>query len=214
MVDRNLLRELEVPDLDGEEFDMSLLLGDSPGVIAGGIVRGRVVEVVGDQGIVDVGYKSEALVRLSEGAEGEPPPSPGDEVEVLLEGMDDDTGEVVLSRQKARRMRAWDHFTSEHREGDVVTGKVTRKVKGGLLVDIGYNAFLPASQVDIRRPPDIADYLGREIRCLILSIDESRRNIVLSRRTLIENERVALREKLLAEIAVGQVRTGVVKNLA
>ena len=128
--------------------------------------------------------------------------------------MDDDTGEVVLSRHKARRVRAWDRFTSEHREGDVVTGKVTRKIKGGLLVDVGYNAFLPASQVDIRRVPDIADYLGREVRCLVLSIDENRRNIVVSRRTLIETERVALRERLLSEIAVGQVRTGTVKNLA
>jgi small subunit ribosomal protein S1 len=214
MVDRNLLRELDVPDLDGDEFDMSLLLGDGPGVIAGGIVPGRVVEVVGDQVVVDVGYKSEGLVPLSEWDEGEAPPNPGDEVEVLLEGIDDDTGEVVLSRHKARRMRAWDRFTSGHREGDVVTGKVTRKIKGGLLVDVGYNAFLPASQVDIRRPPDIADYLGREVRCLILSIDEGRRNIVLSRRNLIETERATLRERLLAEIAVGQVRTGTVKNLA
>lgn len=214
MVDRNLLRELDVPDLDGEEFDMSLLLGDSPGVIVGGIVPGRVVEVVGDQVVVDVGYKSEGLVKLSEWGEDEAPPCSGDEVEVLLEGIDDDTGEVVLSRHKARRIRAWDRFTSEHREGDVVTGKVTRKIKGGLLVDVGYSAFLPASQVDIRRPPDIADYIGREVRCLVLSIDENRLNIVLSRRTLIETERVALRERLLSEIAVGQVRTGTVKNLA
>lgn len=214
MVDRNLLRELDVPDLDGEEFDMSLLLGDSRGVIAGDIVSGRVVEVVGDQVVVDVGYKSEGLVRLSEWEQDEATPCPGDEVEVLLEGMDDDTGEVVLSRHKARRIRAWDRFTSEHREGDVVAGKVTRKIKGGLLVDVGYTAFMPASQVDIRRPPDIADYLGREVRCLVMSIDESRRNIVLSRRSLIETERVAMRERLLSEIAVDQVRTGTVKNLA
>src|SRR5690242_11883328 len=96
MVDRNLLRELDVPDLDGEEFEMSLLLGNGPGVVAGGIVPGRVVEVVGDQVVVDVGYKSEGLVRLSEWEEDGAPPCPGDEVEVLLEGMDDDTGEVVL----------------------------------------------------------------------------------------------------------------------
>src|SRR4051794_18907934 len=83
MVDRNLLRELDVPDLEGEEFDMGLLLGDSPGVLAGGIVPGRVVEVVGDQVVVDVGFKSEGLVKLSEWEEGEAPPCPGDEVEVL-----------------------------------------------------------------------------------------------------------------------------------
>ena len=214
MVDRNLLRELDVPDVDGEEFDMDLLLGDSMGVEAGGIVPGRVVEVVGDQVVVDVGYKSEGLVPLNEWEDNEPPPQAGDEIEVLLEGMDDETGEVVLSRKKAHRMRAWERVVSKHREGDVVSGKVTRKIKGGLLVDIGINAFLPASQVDIRRPPDIADYLDREVRCVILSIDEDRRNIVLSRRSLIETERVVLREKLLSEIAVGQVRTGTVKNLA
>ena len=214
MVDRNLLRELDVTEEDGEDFDMDLLLGEGSGVQAGGIVPGRVVEVVGDQVVVDVGYKSEGLVPLNEWEDNEPPPQPGDEIEVLLEGMDDDTGEVVLSRKKADRMRRWERVVSKHREGDVVSGKVTRKIKGGLLVDIGINAFLPASQVDIRRPPDIADYLDREVRCIILSIDEDRRNIVLSRRSLIETERVTLREKLLAEIAVGQIRTGTVKNLA
>ncbi|WP_406695881.1 30S ribosomal protein S1 [Singulisphaera sp. Ch08] len=214
MVDRNLLRELDVQDVDGEEFDLDFLLQDGPSVVAGSIVLGKVVEVVGDQVVVDVRYKSEGLVSLHEWDEEESPPKPGDEVEVLLEGMDDETGEVVLSRKKAHRMRAWERVVSKHREGDVVTGKVTRKIKGGLLVDIGINAFLPASQVDIRRPPDIADYLDREVRCVILSIDEDRRNIVVSRRSLIETERVALREQLLADIAVGQVRTGTVKNLA
>jgi small subunit ribosomal protein S1 len=215
MVDRNLLRELDVSDVDAEEdFDMNELILNTPGVEAGGIVPGRVIEIVGDQVVVDVGYKSEGLVPLNEWEDGEEPPKPGDEIEVLLEGMDDDTGEVVLSRKKAHRMRAWERVVSKHREGDVVAGKVTRKIKGGLLVDIGINAFLPASQVDIRRPPDIADYLDREVRCVILSIDEDRRNIVLSRRRLIETERVALRENLMAEIAVGQVRTGTVKNLA
>ena len=215
MVDRNLLRELDVPDLDAEEFDMESLLGDGPGVVAGGLVPGTVVEVLDDRVIVDIGYKSEGLVPLNEWDEGEPPPKAGDSIEVLLEGMDDDTGEVVLSRRKAHRLRAWERVTSEHREGDVVTGKVTRKIKGGLLVDLGgIHAFLPASQVDIRRVPDLADFLDREIRCLILSIDEGRRNIVVSRRSLIEAERVALREELLAEIAVGQVRTGTVRNLA
>ncbi len=153
----------------------------------------------------DVRYKSEGLVSLHEWDEEEAPPKPGDEVEVLLEGMDDETGEVVLSRKKRTGCAARERVVSNHREGDVVTGKVTRKIKGGLLVDIGINAFLPASQVDIRRPPDIADYLDREVRCVILSIDEDQRNIVVSRRSLIETERVALREQLLADIAVGQV---------
>jgi small subunit ribosomal protein S1 len=215
MVDRNLLREFDVPEQDADDFDMDSLLRHGPVIEAGAIVPGTVVEVVGDQVIVDVGYKSEGLVPLAEWDEGEPPPQPGDAVEVLLEGMDDETGEVVLSRRKARRQRAWDRVASERREGDAVTGTVTRKIKGGLLVDLGgIGAFLPASQVDIRRVPDLGDYLGREVRCVILSLDPERRNIVVSRRTLIETERVALREKLMAEIEVGQVRTGTVKNLA
>jgi small subunit ribosomal protein S1 len=208
MVDRILLRELDVPDADAEEFDMDLLLGDRPGVEAGGIVPGKVIEVVGDQVVVDVGYKSEGLVPLNEWDPGEPPPQPGDEIEVLLEGMDDDTGEVVLSRKKAHRMRAWERVISVHRVGDVVTGKVTRKIKGGLLVDIGINAFLPASQVDIRRPP--TSPTTSTARSAASSCRSTRTGATSSSRarSLIETERVALREGLLAEIAVGQVRTG------
>ena len=169
--------------------------------------------MVGDQVVVDVGYKSEGLVPLNEW-EDEPPPKPGDDVEVLLEGMEDETGEIVLSRKKAHRMRAWEMVISRYHEGDVVKGKVTRKIKGGLLVDIGVNVFLPASQVDIRRPSDIADYIDQEIECMILKIDESRRNIVVSRRKLIEITREQQKKQLLEEIAVGQVRKGTVKNIA
>ena len=146
--------------------------------------------------------------------EDEPPPVAGDSVEVLLEGMEDETGEIVLSRKKAHRMRAWEMVITRHHEGDVVKGKVTRKIKGGLLVDIGVNVFLPASQVDIRRPSDIADYIDQEIECMILKIDESRRNIVVSRRKLIEITREHQKKQLLEEITVGQVRKGTVKNIA
>ena len=103
---------------------------------------------------------------------------------------------------------------SKYHEGDVVKGRVTRKIKGGLLVDIGVNVFLPASQVDIRRPSDIADYIDQDIECMILKIDESRRNIVVSRRKLIEITREQQKKQLLEEIEVGQVRKGTVKNIA
>ena len=215
MVDRNLLRELDVPDLDGDEFDMDLLLGDSLGVD-----RRRYRPRQGRRGRRRPGRRRRRLqVRgarpaLGVGGGRAASAAPATRSRSCWRAW---TTTPARSSSRATRpaaIRAWDRFTSEHREGDVVTGKVTRKIKGGLLVDIGYNAFLPASQVDIRRAPDIADYLGREVRCLVLSIDENRRNIVLSRRTLIETERVALRERLLSEIAVGQVRTGTVKNLA
>src|SRR5437763_10045354 len=122
--------------------------------------------------------------------------------------MEDETGAVVLSYRKARRQREWELVTGRHREGDVVSGPVTRKIKGGLLVNIGVNVFLPASQVDIRRPPDIGDYVGRTIECKIVTIDEARRNIVVSRRQLLEDRRRELKEKLLAELEPGQVRKG------
>ncbi len=220
MVDRNLLREFDVSDdemgdlivQDGpDEFERFLEIAQLFNI--GGIVSGKVIEIVGDQVIVDVGYKSEGLVPLNEW-EDEPPPEPGDSVEVLLEGMEDETGEIVLSRKKAHRMRAWEMVISKYHEGDVVSGKVTRKIKGGLLVDIGVNVFLPASQVDIRRPSDIADYIDQDIQCMILKIDEGRRNIVVSRRKLIEITRETLKKNLLSEIEVGQVRKGTVKNIA
>src|SRR5204863_9839685 len=97
---------------------------------------------------------------------------------------------------------------------DVACGQVTRKIKGELLVNIGVNGFLTASQVDIRRPPDIADYIGKTIECKILKIDEARRNIVVSRRKLLEDMRTEMKEKLLREIQPGQTRQGVVKNIA
>ena len=171
MVDRNLLREFDVSDdeltavVTAEDGTNTLdhFLGEGQSFEIGGIVSGKVIEIVGDQVVVDVGYKSEGLVPLNEW-EDEPPPQPGDDVEVLLEGMEDETGEIVLSRKKAHRMRAWEMVISKYHEGDVVTGKVTRKIKGGLLVDIGVNVFLPASQVDIRRPSDIADYIDQDDR--------------------------------------------------
>jgi small subunit ribosomal protein S1 len=221
MVDRNLLREFDISDdelsllITAEDGSNSLdhFMGEGQSFDIGRIVSGKVVELVGDQVVVDVGYKSEGLVALAEW-EDEPAPVPGDTVEVLLEGMEDETGEIVLSRKKAHRMRAWEMVISRYHEGDVVKGRVTRKIKGGLLVDIGVNVFLPASQVDIRRPSDIADYIDQDIECMILKIDESRRNIVVSRRKLIEITREQQKKALLEEIAVGQVRKGTVKNIA
>lgn len=221
MVDRNLLREFDVDD-----DELNVLVADHGSSILEGllteghsyeinsIVPGKIIELIGDdEAVIDIGYKSEGRVKLNEW-EGEAPPQVGDAVEVLLEDMDDATGEIILSRRKAHRLRAWEKVISKHKEGDVVSGRVTRKIKGGLLVDIGVNVFLPASQVDIRRPADIADYIDQEIRCVILKIDESRRNIVVSRRKLIETEREAQKKKLLSEIVIGELRKGVVKNIA
>jgi small subunit ribosomal protein S1 len=170
--------------------------------------------------LVDVGYKSEGSIPRNEWEEGEPEPQIGDTVKVLLEEFEDGSleeqrGLITLSKRKARRIEDWLKVMSSVKENDVVTGYVTRKIKGGLLVDIsGVNVFLPASQVDIRRPADIGDYCGRAIQCLVLKIDEARRNIVVSRRALIEQERSERKKQLMETLEVGQVRRGVVKNIA
>jgi len=179
---------------------------------AGTILKGRILEVLPDDAVVDVGYKSEGVIPLKEFERPEKV-KVGDEIEVLLEAVEDDAGLIVISKQKAERIRGWQKVIAEHKEGDVVSGRVMRKIKGGLLVDIGVPVFLPASQVDLRRPGDIAEYVGKEVRCKILKIDQGRRNIVVSRRRLLEEERQRKKEALMAEIEVGELRKGVVKNI-
>jgi small subunit ribosomal protein S1 len=226
MVNRNLLLQYDMPEDQLQlEFDQIFDQGtdkwlpdDAQDFQENKVVTGRVLRVTGDEVWVDVGYKSEGAIELREWFDEAlgviVPPKPGDEVEILLEAVEDDTGSVVLSHRKARRQKEWDSVIAKHKEGDAVSGPVVRKIKGGLLVNIGVNAFLPASQVDVRRPADIGDFIGKEIECKIVVIDESRRNIVVSRRKLIEDRRAMMKEKLLAEIQEGQIRKGVVKNIA
>ena len=233
MVNRNLLRQYDPSEQD-LQFEMSAarldsITGETPELEeyyqrerqpfeVNKIVRGRVANIVGDDVVVDIGYKSEGVIAIQEwydeGEDRVKAPEVGDEIDVLLDAVEDESGAIVLSYRKAKRQKEWEEIISKHKEGDVVAGAVTRKIKGGLLVNIGVNVFLPASQVDIRRPPDIADYIGRTIECKILKIDEARRNIVVSRRRLLEDQRDTLKKQLLAEIEVGQVRKGVVKNIA
>ncbi len=224
MVDYNLIQSLNVSDEDvqealaslGKDFSDDLfsdLVATETTHSVGGILTGRIVGVVGDHAVVEVGLKSEGMVPLSEFDDPQAVKA-GQEVEVLLEEVESEGDLVVLSKRKADRIRGWEFILANKAEGDEVTGRVTRKIKGGLLVDIGVPAFLPASQVDIRRPGDIAEFIGQDITAKILKIDEARRNIVVSRRKLIEERRGEAKEKLLAEIEEGQVRTGVVKNVA
>jgi len=225
MVNRNLIRSLDLSEDDWQaEFAEAQAGTDIENMYLGGgdvalneIVEGRVLRVEGDFVLVDVGYKSEGLIPLNEWEEE--PPEIGQSVDVLIEGIEDATavaegGMIALSKRKAEKIKAWKEVMESVNEGDIVTGNVTRKIKGGLLVDIGVNVFLPASQVDIRRPHDIGDYIGRTIQCLVLKIDESRRNIVVSRRSLIENQRAEKKAKLLKDLEVGQIRKGTVKNIA
>ncbi|QDV90227.1 30S ribosomal protein S1 [Phycisphaerae bacterium RAS2] len=177
------------------------------------ILKGKIVGISGNEVVVDVGLKSEGYVPLNEWED----PSEfdvGDEIEVLLEQMEGDTGVVLLSKRKADRIRGWERILQNCKEGDRVSGKCVRKIKGGLLVDIGVPVFLPASQIDTRRPGDVGDFLGKTIEAVVLKIDTDRRNIVVSRRKLIEAERAESKSKLMGDIEVGQIREGTVKNIA
>ncbi len=232
MVNRNLIRSLEddsinsqvdllLPEEDMDDMILEGLEGLNAGFDVNQIVDGKVVEINSDYVVIDVGFKSEGAVSVNEWDEGEEKPTVGSIVKVLIEEMEDELGPandihgmISLSKRKAEKILEWEKMMSEVSEGQVVTGTVTRKIKGGLLVDIGVNVFLPASQVDIRRPNDIADYIGRVVQCEVLKIDETRRNIVVSRRSLIEKQREEDREHLLGELEIGQIRKGVVKNIA
>ena len=230
MVNRNLIRSLEDDNVLASEIEAAIVGAEQTGIATieaeadvelNKIVQGQIIRVGDESVLVDVGFKSEGVIGLDEWGEDEPPPAVGQPVKVLIEELedglvpvDDPFGMISLSKRKAEKILAWQDMMKTVEEGQVVTGKVTRKIKGGLLVDIGVNVFLPASQVDIRRPADIGDFIGRVVQCEVLKIDEARRNIVVSRRSLIEKQRQEDREQLLRELEVGQIRKGIVKNLA
>ncbi len=226
MVDHILINQLESGDaeleaqlremLGGEPSDTSIAstIDETVGNFqAGTILKGRIVGLVGDDVVVDVGLKSEGVIPQDEW-DDKSAIDVGDKVDVWLETVESDSGLVVISKRKADRILNWQRLVETAKEGDHCKGKVMRKIKGGLLVDIGVPVFLPASQVDIRRPGDIGEFIGTEIEAKILKIDTERRNIVISRRKFIEEQRQAAKERVLSEIEVGQVRKGVVKNLA
>lgn len=178
----------------------------------GQILKGRIVEITKDFVVVDVGLKSEGLVPI---AEFEDPASLAldAEIEVFLDEAEGEDGQIVLSREKARRHRQWEYIVNNCEEGSIVEGKVIRKVKGGLMVDIGMEAFLPGSQIDNKRIKNLDDYIGRTFDFKILKINTERKNIVVSRRELLEEERISRKVELLENIHEGDVRTGTVKNI-
>jgi small subunit ribosomal protein S1 len=224
MVDRNLINKLglsedlieqEISELFTTEHKHILeeeLQKKVEALVPGTIVKGKIVTQIGNDVIVELGLKSEGMVEASEFDDPSEIVS-GKELEVLLEEMDGEGG-ILLSKRKADRIRGWERVIEKNAEGDVVKGIVTRRIKGGLLVDIGVPVFLPASQVDIRKPGDISRFIGQEIECKILKIDTENHNIVVSRRKIIEEDRHASKERILTEIQEGQIRKGIVKNIA
>ncbi len=180
---------------------------------AGSIVKGRVAEVRSNEVLVDIGYKSEGAVGREE-FQDMPEVKPGDEVEVLLEQLEDEDGKVVLSKTKAEQQRMWDNVLSSSSEGSVLEGEIKSRIKGGMIVDIGgVKGFLPGSQIDVMPVRNMDDYMGKRFEFKVMKIDRDRRNIVLSRRELIEQRRREKKRQLMSEIKIGQLRAGVVKNI-
>ena len=179
---------------------------------AGNIVKGAIIEVRPKEVLVDIGYKSEGVISANE-FEDIKTVKVGDEIDVLIEKLEDREGMVVLSKEKAEFKKNWERILTICNEGGTIAGKVKAIVKGGLLVNIGVEAFLPASQIDVTIPKNLAQYVGNSYDFKVVKINQERQNIVLSRRELIEQERLERRQKLLAEMTPGDIRKGTVKNI-
>ncbi len=200
---------------DKADYDAMVEMYDSTikDIKEGEIIRGRVLGVTMDDVIVDVGFKSEGIIPINEF--GQPINiKVGDAIDVYLEQMEDANGALILSKQKADFMRVWDKIREVHDSGEAIEGRIARRIKGGVVVDImGVDAFLPGSQISLRQVPDFDALINQTIAVKIIKLNKSRRNIVVSRRVVLEEEREKMRSSLLSEVQVGQVRQGVVKNI-
>jgi len=198
-----------------EEFISMLKLYDETmkSIELGSIVNGKVILITNDSVIVDIGFKSEGSIPISEfGAN--PDISAGDNIEVFLDDLENKEGQMVLSKQKADFMKVWDKIKEIYDNNEEIDGRLVRRIKGGIVVDLmGVDAFLPGSQIDIRQVKNFDQYIGEMCRLRIIKINKIRRNIVVSRRAVIEEKRAQLRETVLEDLEIGQVREGSVKNI-
>src|SRR5438045_4059251 len=198
---------------DELETMMEMYNGTMASIDEGEIVKARVLEIRDNMVVLDIGFKSEGSVPLEE-FKDHPDLKIGDEVEVLLEHLEDQEGSVVLSKKKADFMRVWERIRLAYENDQRVEGTLVKKIKGGVVVDLmGVDAFLPGSQIALRRVPNIDELLGQKFEFKIIKLNKRRRNIVVSRRVILENERAGKREKLMKELQKDQVRKGVVKNI-
>ena len=214
----------QLPDTDGDEEGMdeaerarlmALYASSFRNIAEGEVIKGTVLQVSESEVIVDVGYKSEGMISLSEFLDenGEAAVHPGDTVDVLLERTEDRDGHIVLSREKAEKMKIWDEVEKAYADRKVVLGRVIERIKGGLAVDIGVRAFLPGSQIDVRPVRNLDSLKGQELRMRVIKVNKKRGNIVLSRKALLEEENAEKKKETLATLAEGKVMAGVVKNL-
>jgi small subunit ribosomal protein S1 len=205
----------EEDEYSSEEYEqmMDMYNGTLASIEEGEIVKSRVLEIRDNMVVLDIGFKSEGTIPLEE-FKDLPDIKPGDEVEVLLEHLEDQEGSVVLSKKKADFMRVWERIRLAYENDQPVEGTLVKKIKGGVVVDLmGVDAFLPGSQIALRRVPNIDELLGQKYEFKIIKLNKRRRNIVVSRRVILETERAGKREKLMKELQKDQVRKGVVKNI-
>lgn len=209
----DLDRDLSVQERSQEIVD--LYAKSLREIVEGEIVRGTVLEIRNDMVLIDIGYKSEGTIPLKEfqAPSGEVTIKVGDTVEVYLEQKEDSDGLIVLSREKAEKIKVWDDIRQAYEKGEVINGMILGRTKGGLMVDIGVRAFLPGSQVDLRPVRDLDKLIGKTFPMKVIKLNQRRGNIVLSRRELLEEERRALKERTLQSLEEGKVIRGKVKNI-
>ena len=203
--------EVDPDSLSPEQMDD--LYASTMKVQDGEIIEGTVVGMEGEYVLVDVGYKSEGLVPRFEFPSRGRDLNPGDRVEVFVEEREDDDGLIVLSKEKANRIKIWDEISKAHDNDEIIQGEVVARIKGGLTVDIGLKAFLPGSQVDLRPVRNLDQFIGKSFDMKIIKLNRKRGNIVLSRRVLLEDERAELKRETLANLTEGMEKVGVVKNI-
>lgn len=223
MEDKNATNKLETSENDDklandvtlrEEEDLAQLYEDSMKHIQEGeIVRGRIVKVDRDAVLVDIGYKSEGVIPIEEFQEDTDPINIGDEIDVYLEATEDNDGLIVLSKEKANRIKIWVDLERAYENNDIIEGTVLARIKGGLTVDVGLKGFLPGSQVDLRPVRNLDKLIAQRIKMKIIKLNRRRGNIVLSRRILLEEERKEAKKETLAHLEVNQIIEGVVKNI-
>src|SRR5436189_4584584 len=207
----------EDDQIDPAEFSRLLDVYDNSfrNIAEGEVVKGTILKVTSSEVIVDVGFKSEGIIAIDEFLDeaGEVTVQPGDIVDVLLERTEDREGYVVLSREKAEKMKIWDEVEKAYAERKVVIGRVIERIKGGLAVDIGVRAFLPGSQIDVRPVRNLDALRGQELRMRVIKVNKKRGNIVLSRKVLLEEENAEKKKTTLDALSEGKVLRGTVKNL-
>jgi small subunit ribosomal protein S1 len=209
--------ETEEQELTAQEYEHLLAQYENSfkNLQEGQIIRGRILTVTPSEVIVDIGYKSEGIIPVSEFTDfaGKVMVKPGDAVDVLLERTEDQNGYVVLSKDKAEKMKVWDEVEKSYRSGSTVRGRVIDRIKGGLAVDIGVKAFLPGSLVDVKPVKNLESLRGRDLDFKVISVDKKRGNIVLSRKAVVEIEQEAKKKETLQLLEEGRVLRGTVKNL-